>query len=278
MEETRKRLRRKNAGSSFNYADVLVLTMESWMPYLCLQNMNRIMERSPSEYTWDSIKCLRILCKPMVAAWETLFYVKLHIDVQYINRFQLLVPTESLTFLRSDDTSHRILMYGYRQHGDLTHYAVVTMPWKSLLILQQSEDFGKTCNHKRYDWRDYVFHWQVVKQYDWRDYEDSWKVPKIGMRPLVFQDVWYENRPKDTLHWYHRPGDVFNQYDEVTRTIFPLQFNSLSRDEEAARFADIHDIHAWRPNHAYPCLLARPPTNHEIVATRRLPNYVLRSL
>ena len=82
MGETRKRLRRKTAGSPLNYADVLVLNMLSWMPLLCLQNNYFIHRTSPSEFTWDSVKCLRFLCKSMQDAWETYFYVKLHIAVQ----------------------------------------------------------------------------------------------------------------------------------------------------------------------------------------------------
>ena len=139
MGETRKRLRRKTAGSPLNYADGLVLKLPSWMPYLCLQNNSFIHRSSPSEFTWVSVKCLRFLCKSMQDAWETYFYVKLHIAVQWIHRFQIVVPAESLTFLRSDDASHRILTYSCRRNGALSHYAVVTLPWKSLLILQQSK-------------------------------------------------------------------------------------------------------------------------------------------
>ena len=223
MGETRKRLRRKTAGSPWNYADVLVLTMGSWMPYLCLQDNSIILSRSPSEFTWDSIKRLRFLCKSIHAAWETHFSVKLHIDVEWLNRFQLVLPTESLTFLRSDDANHRILTYLYRRanHANSTsHYAVVAITWKSLLILQQSKNFGMSYRHKRYDWRDYALsHWKCDPRL------------VVDMRPLVFQDVFH---PTGSLLWYQNPGKDFHQYDEVAGTVLPTQINGLS-SEEAAR-------------------------------------------
>jgi hypothetical protein len=48
------------------------------------------------------------------------------------------------------------------------------------------------------------------------------------MRPLVFQDVFH---PTGSLHWYHNPGMIFNQYDEVAGTILPIQINGLSNEE-----------------------------------------------
>ena len=189
MGETRKRLRRKTAGSPLNYADVLVLNMLSWMPYLCLQNNSFIHRRSPSEFTWDSVKCLRFLCKSMHYAWEAYFYVKLHIDVKWIHLFQKVVPAESLTFLRSDDASHRILTDTCFRNGARFHYAFVTLPWKLLLILQQSEHFKNSWRHRRYDWRD-------------------WPPLGIPMPPLVFQDVFH---PTGSLLWFRTPGWIFGQ-------------------------------------------------------------------
>ena len=172
MGETRKRLRRKTAGSPLNYADVLVLNMLSWMPYLCLQNNSFIHRRPPSEFTWDSVKCLRFLCKSMHDAWDTYFYVKLHIDMEWIPRFQLVMPVESHTFLRSDDADHHILLY-YAMKAEAC-YAVVTLPWKSLLILQQKIQMVRF-GHKRYDWR---------------DYDPAWSTD-IFLPPLIFQDVFH---------------------------------------------------------------------------------------
>ena len=111
MGDTRKRLRRKTAGSPLNYADVLVLNMLSWMPYLCLQKISFLHNNTPSEFTWDSVKRLRLLCKSMNDAWDLYFYVKLHIGVPWIRRLRRVVPAESLTFLRLDGASHRILTY-----------------------------------------------------------------------------------------------------------------------------------------------------------------------
>ena len=225
MGETRKRLRRKTAGSPLNYADVLVLNMPSWMPYLCLQDNSFIHRTSPSEFTWDSVKCLRFLCKSMHDAWETYFYVKLHIALKWIHRFRTVVPAESLTFLRSDDASHRILTYPARVFGHLKHYAVVTLPWKSLLILQQSADFGASYRHKRYDWRDY----------------EGCYILAIPLRPLLFQDVFH---PTGSRIWFNGPRSLslgdnnFNQFDEATESILPKSLNRLSTEAIAQRLAD----------------------------------------
>ena len=184
MPETRKRLRRKTAVSPLNYADVLVLHMPSWMPFLCLQDNSFIHRTSSSGlFTWDSVKCLRFLCKSMQDAWENYFYVNLHIDVEWIRGFQIIVPAESVTFLRSDDASHRILAYpfltGYR---NVCYYAVVTLPWKSLFILQQNIRLREKAIYFKLS--DYF------KRYDWRDYAYDW-ISGIPPRPLVFQDVFH---------------------------------------------------------------------------------------
>ena len=162
MENTRKRLRRKTPESPFNYAKVLVLNMMSWMPYLCLQENSFFTRRSPSEFTWYSVKCLRLLCKSMNDAWDLYFYVKLHINVPWIRRLRRVVSAESLTFLRSDDACHRILTYKYFQNS-VRYSAAATLPWKSLLILQRSKDFEVCSRHEDYDVRDFMW-------YDWRDY------------------------------------------------------------------------------------------------------------
>ena len=221
MGQTRKRLRRKTAVSPLNYADGLVLHMPTWMPYLCLQDMSYIHRSSPSEFTWDSVKCLRFLCKSMQDAWENYFYVNLHIDVEWIRGFQIIVPAESVTFLRSDDASHRILAYpflsGYRS---VCYYAVVTLPWKSLLILQRNNHFRSRSRHKRYDWRDYAACWGMG----------------FRMPPLVFQDVFH---PTGSLLWYKKPGERFNQFDEVTEAVLGTYINGLSSDEVARVLAAV---------------------------------------
>ena len=157
MGETRKRFRRKTAVQSpLNYADVLVLNMMSWMPYLCLQENSFFVRRSPSDFTWHYVTCLRLLCKSMNDAWDLYFYVKLHINVPWIRRLRRVVSAESLTFLRSDDAGHRILTYKYFQNSvRYSSYAAVTLPRKSLLILQRSKDFGESSRHENYHWRNF---------------------------------------------------------------------------------------------------------------------------
>ena len=137
------------------------------------------------------------------------------------------MPAESLTFLRSDDASHRILTYSCRRYGDLSHYAVVTLPWKSLLILQQSEHFGKSFRHKRYDWRDHAYCWGTG----------------VSMPPLVFQDVFH---PTGSPLWFRKPGYEFYQFDEVTESILPSCINGLSSEEAARVLADLRaSCGAW---------------------------------
>ena len=107
MGETLKRLHRKTAASPRNYADVLVLNMVSWMPYLCLQDNSFIQRRPPSEFTWDSVKCLRCLYNSMNDVWETFFSVKLHIACQHVThqRYACLCKTHRCT-CRVPNTKH----------------------------------------------------------------------------------------------------------------------------------------------------------------------------
>lgn len=205
MVGTRKRLRCKTAITPSNYGDALLLHMVSWMPYLCLENHLKIHSCSPSEFTWDNVKYLRILCKSMRNEWDATFYVKLHIAVQWIRSLKKIVPAESLTFLRSDDSCHRILMYPY---DFCTAFAVVMLPWKFFLIIQPR--VYNDC-HKRYDWRDYC---------DWYDWTTR---TNIHMPPLLFQDV---SNPTDHCFKFEMPSGSWSAFDEVNLRYCPLYDSS----------------------------------------------------
>ena len=206
MARTRKRLGREDGGSILkNYADVIVLHMRCWMPYLRFQN-NPVQPSSPPDFTWDSVKWLHLLCKSMKGEWEMYFYVQMHVSMRWIHCFRRAVPSDSLTFLRSDDENHRLLTYshlvGYYYGYDLAaEYAVATLPWKSFLILQQSHRFKKRL--------------QMCSRDEWRHHEMGWiGLPKL--RPLVFQNVFHPMGPLDS---FAKPRGEFHQWDEVNGCI-----------------------------------------------------------
>ena len=145
-----------------------------------------------------------------------IFLHKLHISMKLIHSFRRAVPSESLTFLRSDDDKHRILTYEHYEEDfpaedySPSNYAVVTLPWKSFRILQQSEGFQK---------RDY----NCCSRYQWLHFEGSYfGLPKIGS--VVFQDVFH---PMGSPHWFTNPGRSFHQWVELNDPILGTIYEKI---------------------------------------------------
>ena len=207
MGEKRKGLQRETVVCPLkNYADVLVLNMLSWMPYLCL-GIPAIHPILKPTYNWDSVSCLQLLCKSMQYTWEEYFSVQLHITIAALDDFLMAVPAELVTFLRTDDLHQQLLVYYplalilYGNTFDM-YYAVVTIPWKSFRILQQSEHFKKSHACSRYDWRHY-----------WKDDIVSSRRSLPRLRDLVFQDVFHSTGSPPLLkkkNKYH-PLDEFHE-------------------------------------------------------------------